>query len=66
MAEVGGRALPANAPESVRVRQVIDGLVEAYETEPLQRESMLQTRGYRFEWNVHVIIDLQINAFCYT
>lgn len=62
MAEVGGRALPANAPESVRVRRVIDRLVEASEIEPLQREIMLRTRGYRFEWDVHVIRDQQVNA----
>lgn len=64
MAEVGGRVLPPNSPEVVRVRRVMDRLVQAAEIEPLQREMLLRVRGYRFEWEANVIRDAQVNAFC--
>ena len=64
MAEVKGRVLPANSPEVVRVRRIVDRLAQAAEIEPLQREIMLRVRGYRFEWEVNVVRDPQVNAFC--
>jgi hypothetical protein len=57
MTEVGSRVLPANSPEVVRVRRIVDRLARAAEIEPLQREIMLRVRGYRFEWEVNVVRD---------
>ncbi len=64
MDEYGDRVLPANSPESVRVRRVADKLIAAAEIEPLQREIGLRVRGYRFEWETRVIREKQVNAFC--
>ena len=64
MAEVGDRVLPASRPEARRVRGVTDRLVAAAEIEPLQREVLLRVRGYRFEWETHVVRDSRVNAFC--
>jgi predicted Zn-dependent protease len=63
MEEFKGRILPANSREAVRVRRVVDRLVTAAEIEPLQREIQLRVRGYRFEWDTHVIRHPQVNAF---
>ena len=64
MDEVGDRVLPAEAPETERVRRVTDRIARASEIEPLQREIKLRVRGYRFEWEVNVVRDRQVNAFC--
>jgi predicted Zn-dependent protease len=64
MEEYGDRVLPADRPEVQRVRRVTERLARASEIEPLQREILLQMRGYRFEWEANVIRDSQINAFC--
>ena len=64
MAEYRGRILPESDPQVQRVRGVVGRLARAAEIEPLQREINLQVRGYRFEWETHVIRERQANAFC--
>jgi predicted Zn-dependent protease len=64
MAEHRDRLVPPSAPEVKRARRVMERLVEASRIEPLQREINLRVRGYRFEWEVNVIRDTQVNAFC--
>jgi predicted Zn-dependent protease len=59
-----GRILPADRPEVQRARQVTARVVRAAGIEPLQREINLRLRGYRFEWEVNVLEDEQVNAFC--
>ena len=58
-----GRPLPANSPEVQRVRRVVERIARAAEIEPLQREINLR-KGYKFEWDVHVLDKNVINAFC--
>jgi predicted Zn-dependent protease len=58
-----GRPLPSDHPESRRVRDVAVRIVKAAGIEPLQREINLRA-GYRFEWEVVVFENEQINAFC--
>jgi metalloendopeptidase OMA1, mitochondrial len=58
-----GRVLPADSPESRRVRGIARRIVQAAGIEPLQREINLR-RGYQFEWEVNVLDKEQINAFC--
>lgn len=62
--EYRGRILPANHPDVARVRKVTERLAKAAEIEPLQREIRLRVRGYVFEWEVAVVQERQINAFC--
>jgi metalloendopeptidase OMA1, mitochondrial len=64
LAEYRGRTLPDSAPEVQRVERIVRGLAKAAEIEPLQREINLRVRGYTFEWEVRVVRDRQINAFC--
>ena len=59
-----GPVLPADSPEVKRVRGVVRRLVKAVEIEPLQREINLRMKGYRFEWEVNVLQNKQVNAFC--
>jgi predicted Zn-dependent protease len=59
-----GRILPADSSEVRRARQVTARVVKAAGIEPLQREINLRVQGYRFEWEVNVLEDRQINAFC--
>lgn len=63
-AEYRSRLLPDDDPDARRVRRVTEKLVRAAEIEPLQREINLKVRGYRFEWEAHVIRERQANAFC--
>src|SRR5262249_10939064 len=58
-----GRILPANRPEAERARNVAARIVRAAGIRPLQREINLHVRGYRYEWEVHVIRSGQVNAF---
>jgi predicted Zn-dependent protease len=58
-----GRPLPANSPDVQRVRRVVERIARAAEIEPLQREINLR-KGYKFEWDVHVLDKNVINAFC--
>lgn len=64
MAEYRDQLLPDDAPDARRVRGVTERLIRAAEIEPLQREINLRVRGYRFEWEAHVIRERQANAFC--
>lgn len=64
MAEYRDHLQPPGSPEVRRARRVMDRLVKAAQIEPLQREINLRIRGYRFEWEVNVIRDRQVNAFC--
>lgn len=59
-----GRILPADSTAVKRSRQVAARIVKAAGIEPLQREINLRLEGYRFEWEVNVLEDKQINAFC--
>lgn len=59
-----GRALPKDAPEVRRVRDVAKRIIEAVQIEPLQREINLRVRDYKFEWEVNVLQKDSINAFC--
>jgi len=62
--EYRGRVLPQNHPDTVRVRRVVDRLTKAAQVDPLQREMHLRTKGYVFEWDVSVVQERQVNAFC--
>jgi predicted Zn-dependent protease len=62
--EYSDRILPSDAPESRRVHRVLGRLIKAAGIEPLQREINLQVRGYYFQWEVHVVQDRKVNAFC--
>jgi len=62
--ELQGKLLPPDGPETKRCRRVMMRLAEAAEIEPLQREINLRVWGYRFEWEVRVAREQQINAFC--
>jgi predicted Zn-dependent protease len=59
-----GRILPENHPDVQRVKRVVARLAKAAQIEPLQREIHLRTQGYSFDWNVSVVEDRQVNAFC--
>jgi predicted Zn-dependent protease len=56
--------LPADSPETRRVRHVGERIVEAVRIEPLQREINLNLKGYTFRWEFNVLHSRQINAFC--
>jgi metalloendopeptidase OMA1, mitochondrial len=58
-----GAVIPADRPECKHVRAVAQRIIEAAGIEPLQREINLRN-GYRFEWEVNVLDNDQINAFC--
>lgn len=64
LGELRGRLLPQDSPEVERARRVVEKLATAARIEPLQREINLNVRGYRFEWEVNVARDRQVNAFC--
>lgn len=59
-----GRVVPDNHPDAARVRRITQRLARAAEIEPLQREMNLRVRGYVFEWEVAVVQERQVNAFC--
>jgi predicted Zn-dependent protease len=48
----------------VRVRRIAKGIVTAAGIRPLQHEINLHLEGCRFEWQVNVIDEKQINALC--
>jgi predicted Zn-dependent protease len=59
-----GKILPADDRRVQHSRQVTARIVKAVGIEPLQREINLRIAGYKFEWEVNVLEDRQINAFC--
>jgi len=64
LSESRGRILPADDPQVQRVRGIAVRVIQAAGIEPLQREINLHLKGYRFEWEVNVVGERQINAFC--
>jgi predicted Zn-dependent protease len=64
LSQYEGRILPADELEVQRSRQVAGRIVKAAGIEPLQREINLHLQGYRFDWEVNVLQDNQVNAFC--
>jgi metalloendopeptidase OMA1, mitochondrial len=64
MNEYRARLLPQHSPEVARTQVIAARLIRAAEIEPLQREILLRVQGYRFEWEVNVIQERQVNAFC--
>ncbi len=64
LSEDRGRILPPDDPQTRRVRYIAGKLIRAVGIEPLQREINLHIRGYQFDWEVNVVRDPQINAFC--
>jgi predicted Zn-dependent protease len=58
------RILPSDSPEVVRARRVCARIIQAVGIRPLQKEINLRVQGYRFEWEVNVVRDEQVNAFC--
>ncbi len=64
LSESRGHIVPADDPRSRTTTRVMSRLVKAAGIEPLQREINLHVRGYRFDWEVHVVDSKQVNAFC--
>jgi predicted Zn-dependent protease len=64
LSQYRGRILPADDEKVQRSRRVAARIVKAAGIEPLQREINLRLQGYRFEWEVNVLEDNQVNAFC--
>jgi metalloendopeptidase OMA1, mitochondrial len=62
--EVRDRVLPDDDVQVKRVRGIVDRVARAAAIEPLQREILLRVKGYRFDWQVSVVRDRQVNAFC--
>jgi predicted Zn-dependent protease len=59
-----GRVMPPGDPMVIRCSRIVGRLAKAAAIEPLQDEINLRVRGYRFGWEVNVVRDSQINAFC--
>lgn len=64
LADMRNKILPAGSPEVIRARKVTSRIVEAIKNRPLQKEINLNLKSYKFEWEVNVVRDEQINAFC--
>ena len=62
--DVRDRVLSDDDAQVNRVRGIVDRIARAAAIEPLQREILLRVKGYRFDWEVSVIRDRQVNAFC--
>jgi metalloendopeptidase OMA1, mitochondrial len=62
--EFQGKVLPADTPQPLRARRIVDRLARATRIKPLQREINLKMGGYTFEWEASVVREKQINAFC--
>jgi len=58
------KVLPQDSPQTLRCRRIVDRLARAAQIEPLQREINLRIKGYTFEWEVRVVREGQVNAFC--
>jgi predicted Zn-dependent protease len=59
-----GSPLPSDSALTLRVRQVVDGIARAASIEALQRAINLRP-GYRFEWEVTILDNTEVNAFCF-
>jgi predicted Zn-dependent protease len=64
LGEMRGRILSQDQPEVVRARRICMQIVRAAGIRPLQKEMNLRMKDYRFEWEVNVVRDEQVNAFC--
>jgi len=62
--EFQGKLLPADSREVKLAQRVMRRIARAVEIKPLQREINLRLDDYFFEWEVNVIEDRQVNAFC--
>jgi metalloendopeptidase OMA1, mitochondrial len=62
--EYRGRILPKDSPEYKRVDHVAHRIEQAAQIRPLQKEINLRIEGYRFEWEVNVVREKQVNAAC--
>jgi metalloendopeptidase OMA1, mitochondrial len=58
-----GHALPADSPQTQRVRRVAQRVIQATSIEPLMREINLRP-NVSYEWEVNVLENPQVNAFC--
>jgi predicted Zn-dependent protease len=64
LGEYRNRLLPRDHSEVERCRRIMNRLKNASEIEPLQREINLKVKGYTFEWEINVVRERQVNAFC--
>lgn len=64
LSQYHGHILPLDDPKVEQSRRVTSRIIKATGIEPLQRETHLRLKGYRFEWEVNVLQSDQINAFC--
>jgi metalloendopeptidase OMA1, mitochondrial len=64
LTEYRARLLPDGHPEVERCRRIVRRLADAAKIEPLQREINLKVRGYTFDWEINVVRERQVNAFC--
>jgi predicted Zn-dependent protease len=62
--EYRGKLFPEGSAPARRAQAVVTRLAKAAAIEILQREINLRVRGYRFEWEVFVVQDGTVNAFC--
>jgi predicted Zn-dependent protease len=62
--EYRNRIVPQNHPDTQRVKRIVSRLGKSAEIEPLLREMNLRTKGYTFDWEVTVVQERQVNAFC--
>jgi predicted Zn-dependent protease len=64
LAEYRGRILPADSPEVRQARQISQRIVKAAQIRPLQKEINLHLNRDRYAWDVSVVKDDRVNAFC--
>ena len=64
LTKLRAQILPADNPDVIRTRQICSRIIRAVGIRPLQKEINLKVNGYSFEWEVNVVRDKQINAYC--
>jgi predicted Zn-dependent protease len=64
LTEYRDRLVPDSSPEATRCRRICRHIVGAVGIGPLRKEINLRVHGYTFEWEVHVVREQQVNAFC--
>jgi predicted Zn-dependent protease len=63
--EYADRLLPNKDPQVVRIRRIVGNIRDkALTNKLLLKEINLHLGGYRFAWDVHVVRERKINAFC--